>query len=264
MMKHVLVTGAAGGMGRAAAELLAAQGYGVFALDRTPAEPAPGIVPLVADVTSGDDVLRAVEAVRAVTGELCAIVHFAGRYMLDSLVEIDEERLVNSFDVNVFGAYRVNRAFLSLMGRGARIIIITSELAPLDPLPFTGLYAVTKGALDRYAFSLRMELQLLGIDVAVLRAGAVDTGMLGASTRALEVFCAGTKLYACNARRFRAIVNAVEARHIPAERVARKVLRMLRARRLRFAHSINRNPLLLLLNVLPQGLQTWIIGRVLR
>ena len=64
-----------------------------------------------------------------------------------------------------------------MLKNGSKILITTSELAPLDPLPFTGIYAVTKGALDKYAYSLRMELQLLGMRVSVLRAGAVDTGI---------------------------------------------------------------------------------------
>ena len=49
---------------------------------------------------------------------------------------------------------------MPLLKKGSKIIITTSELAPLDPVPFTGSYAVTKGALDKYAYSLRMELQL--------------------------------------------------------------------------------------------------------
>ena len=42
----------------------------------------------------------------------------------------------------------------------SRIIITTSELAPLDPLPFTCIYGITKAALEKYAFSLRMETNL--------------------------------------------------------------------------------------------------------
>ena len=80
-------------------------------------------------------------------------------------------------------------------------MIVTSELAPLDPLPFTGVYGLSKSALDKYAYSLRMELQLLGIQVSVLRAGAVKTDMLGVSTDHLERFYKNTRLYTCNARR---------------------------------------------------------------
>ena len=122
----------------------------------------------------------------------------------------------------------------------------TSELAPLDPLPFTGIYAVTKSALDKYAYSLAMELQLLGIKVSVLRAGAVKTNMLGVSTTALDRFCDETELYSCNAKRFKNIVDRVEAGNISTDKLAEKVLKILSKRKPKFAYSINRNPLLLI------------------
>lgn len=142
--------------------------------------------------------------------------------------------------------------------------MVTSELAPLDPLPFTGIYAITKSALDKYAYSLRMELQLLGISVSVLRAGAVKTDMLGVSTQALERFCEKTEHYKCNAERFRAIVDKVEARSIEPTAIAKKTLKLLNKRKPRFAYSINRNPLLLLMNLLPKEMQLSIIRLVLK
>ena len=148
--------------------------------------------------------------------------------------------------------------------RGGRIIITTSELAPLDPLPFTGIYAVTKGALDKYSYSLRMEMQLLGVSVSVLRAGAVDTGMIGASVTALDRFCERTELYSCNAARFKRIVDGVEARRIPPERLAKKCSAILKKRKPKFAYSINRNPLLLMLNILPKRTQFWVIKMILK
>jgi short-subunit dehydrogenase len=151
-----------------------------------------------------------------------------------------------------------------LLCEGGRILITTSELAPLDPLPFTGVYAVSKSALDKYAYSLRMELQLLKIKVSVLRAVAVDTGMLGVSTDALDRFCEKTKLYNCNAKRFKKIVNSVEARSVKPEKIAKRADKILKKRNPRFAFSINRNPLLLLLNALPKGIQLWAIGKILK
>ena len=263
-MKTVLITGAYGGMGRATADLLAKKGYLVLAMDRKVGEPRDNVIPIEVDVTSEESVKNAYESVQGKVDELFAILHFAGIYMLDSLVEMDSERFRRIFDVNLTGAYLINKQFLPLLKQGGRILITTSELAPLDPLPFTGIYAVTKGALDRYAYSLRMELQLLDIRVSVLRAGAVDTGMLGASTDALERFCEGTKLYSCNASRFRAIVNRVEARCIPPEKLAKKALSILQKKRPTFAYSINRNPLLLLLNVLPKRAQLFAIRLILR
>ena len=263
-MKSVLVTGAGGGMGQAAVQALKAQGYQVFALDIREIKPEKNIIPIRADITSEESVLAAVARVKMITDRLAAIVHYAGIYMLNSLVEMETRDFCRIFDINLQGVFLINRVFLPLLQKNSRILITTSELAPLDPLPFTGIYAVTKAALDKYAYSLRMELQLLGIQVSVLRAGAVQTDMLGVSTAALDKFCENTNLYTCNAKRFKNIVERVEARNISPVKIARKTVSILKKRNPRFAYSINRNPLLLLLNILPKRLQLWAIRMILR
>lgn len=263
-MKYILVTGAGGGMGKATVRRLKEAGFTVFAMDLAPIAAEENIIPLQADVTDDESLAAALAQVRSITEELYAIVHFAGIYVLDSLVEMDSQTFTKAFAVNVFGAYRVNRLFRPLLKEGSRILLTTSELAPLDPLPFTGLYGITKSTLDKYAFSLRMELQLLGISVTVLRPGAVATGMLGVSTAQLEHFCEKTELYACNARRFRQIVDRVEARKVPPEKIAQKALQILQARKPRYVYSLNRNPLLLLMHLLPPGVQTRIIKWILK
>lgn len=263
-MKYVLVTGAAGGMGQATARTLRDAGYGVFALDKVLCQRDDGIIPVQADVTDAVSLENAFTHVSHITDSLVAIIHLAGIYALDSLVEVSEESLTRVFEINVFGVYRINKTFLPLLKPGSRILITTSELAPLDPLPFTGIYAVSKGCLDKYAYSLRMEVQLLGIHVSVLRPGAVQTEMLGISTSALERFCNTTQLYSCNAKRFRQIVERVEARHVPPVRIAKKICKVLDSRCPRYVYTINRNPLLLLLNILPWRLQTWIIRKILK
>lgn len=263
-MKNILITGACGGMGQAATQELLRQGFRVFALDRVACAPRENVIPVVADITCAESVKAALAVVKSHTEELYGILHFAGIYMLDSLVEMDEGAFERIFDVNVQGAFLVNKTFLPLLKKGSRILIVTSELAPLDPLPFTGIYAVTKASLDKYAYSLAMELQLLDIPVSVLRAGAVNTGMLGVSTGYLDRFCEHTQLYSCNAARFKTIVNRVEARCIPPSKLAKKAAKILQKPRPRFAYHINRNPLLLLLNILPKRLQLWAIKQVLR
>lgn len=264
IMKYVLVTGAYGGMGRKTVAALKEQGFGVIAMDRTTDAMEDGVVPVTCDVTDQDSVNAAFSRVGELTDELYAIVHFAGIYLLDSLVEIDNNSFERAFKVNFIGAFLVNKTFLPLLKKGGRIVITSSELAPLDPLPFTGIYAVTKGALDKYAYSLRMELQLLGISVSVIRAGAVNTGMLNVSTSALDKFCEDTKLYSCNAERFRKIVQRVEARCVPPEKIAAKAVKILKAGNPRFAYNINRNPLLLLFNVLPKRLRFALIRMILK
>ncbi len=250
-------------MGRATAQALAKQGYRVFALDQKVAEAQENIIPIMADITDEASVQQAFEKVRSHTDELFAVVHFAGIYMLDSLVEMEAEAFRRIFRINLYGAFLVNKTFLPLLHKGSRILMTTSELAPLDPLPFTGIYAVSKSALDRYAYSLRMELQLLGISVSVLRAGAVNTGMLGVSTDALDRFCENTRLYTCNAGRFKKIVDTVEARNIQPEKLAGKAIKILEKKKPGFAYCINRNPLLLMLNLLPKRLQLFVIKTIL-
>ena len=264
MQKSVVVTGAYGGMGRAAIKALAERGYRVFALDKNVEEGSENIVPFQVDVTDETSVYEAFHWISEMTDSIYAIVHFAGVYMLDSLVEMENDDFEKIFKINLGGVFLVNKTFMPLLCEGSRILITTSELAPLDPLPFTGIYAVTKSALDKYAYSLRMELQLKGIKVSVLRAGAVDTGMLGVSTDALDRFCKKTEIYTCNASRFKQIVERVEARKISPAKLADKAVGILAKRKTRFSYSINRNPLLLMLNALPKKLQLWIIKQVLK
>ena len=263
-MKYVLIPGAAGGMGNKTAMYLAAQGFCVFAMDRVAVAAQKNIIPLQCDITDAACVQAAVQAVKKETDVLYAILHFAGIYTLDSFVEIETERFQHILQVNLLGAFLVNKFFMPLLHRGSRIIITTSELAPLAPLPFTGIYAVSKTALDRYAYALQMELQLLGISVSVIRAGAVATDMLDASVAALNQFCKKTKLYSCNAARFQKIVASVESRRVPPQKIAQKAACILQKKHPKFAYAFNRNPLLILMNILPQPMQFYLIRRILR
>lgn len=262
-MKTILVTGASGGMGSAVCRLLAERGFRVFALDVKPLT-LPGVASLVCDLRTEAGVADALAWFRTQEERLDAIVHAAGMYDLDSLVEMDEARFRRIFEVNVFAACHVNRLFTPLMSAGGRIVFITSELASLYPLPFTGIYAVTKKALEAVAGSLRTEMALRDITVSIVRPGAVTTPLLGDSTRALERFCDSTTHYKVNAGRFRRIVDSVEARSVPPEQVADRVYRALTARRPRRVYNLNRNPLLRLLNALPVSLQEWVLVRILK
>lgn len=263
-MQYVLVTGAYGGMGKATVQALKNSGYFVFALDKKVEPAEENVLPIQVDLTDEESVKNAFHLVHGITQELFAILHFAGIYALDSLVEMSSTAFSRAFEINVFGAFQINKTFFPLLKKGSKIIITSSELAPLDPLPFTSVYSITKSALDKYALSLRMELQLLDISVSVLRPGAVKTDMLGVSTTALDTFCENTQLYSCNAERFKKIVDSVEARHIPTEKIADLAMKILKEKKAKPVYQINRNPLLILLNVLPLRLQNFIIKQILK
>ena len=275
--KTVLITGAAGGMGRAACRLLRDSGWQVVGLDiaapqeegqraaaPNAAEPQAAATRfLPVDLTSEAETAAAVAQLAREGFRFDAVIHHAGIYDLHSLVELPADEVQKIFAVNLFAAMRLNRLILPLLRPRARIILTSSELAPLDPLPFTGIYAITKTAVERYAQSLRMELQLLGCDVVILRPGAVKTQLLDVSTAKLDRFCETTTHYPVNAARFRKIVNSVEAKNVSPEKIAETDARILRARRPRYVYSLNRNPALRLLSALPQHLQAAILRRIL-
>ncbi len=261
-MKTVLISGVLGGMGKATCELLLKNGYDVLGLDVKESTELP-ITYYQVDLTNIEKIKSVYDSVSNKYDKLDAIIHFAGVYKMDSLIEISEEKFVEIFNINLFGVYRINKTFQSLLQKGSKIIITSSELAPLDPLPFTGIYAITKAGLEKYAYSLKMELQLLGVDVSVIRPGAVKTNILNVSLNELDALCEKTELYKTNTKRFKKIVNSVESKHIEPTKIAEIAYKIIKAKKPKFAYDINRNFLLKLLNVLPKRLQLYIIKRIL-
>ena len=264
MEKAVLITGVSGGMGLATAKKFIANGYHVFGLDiNEPKEEIESLSFIKCDLTKEKEVIDSFNIIKEETKQLELIINTAGTYMLNSLVEISEEEFIKIFNINVFSIYRVNKTFLPLLKEKGKIIMVSSELAPLDPLPFTGIYAVTKKTVEGYAYSLRMELQLLDKQVSVIRPGAVDTSLLDISTARVNSFSEKTKNYKYNAERFKRIVNKVESKKIPPEKIANLAFKIANKKKPKYVYKINRNPLLLLLNAMPQRFQNWVIKKIL-
>lgn len=264
IMKTILLIGAGGGMGSACARLFCKNGDRVIGIDRAEMQMPDEVIPIHADLADPEQIAAAFETAVRLVQSIDAVVYAAGIYDADSLVEIDDARMKRIFDVNLFGAYRILHAFLPLLKHGARIVFVTSELADLDPLPFTGLYGITKATLDRFAFSLAMELQMLGMRVSVLRPGAVKTVLLNQSVDRIKSFTEGTKLYPGVAAKFLSVTNRVEAKAIPPARVAKRIMSILSKKHPRFQYSLNRNPLLRLYGILPKQVKLFIIRTYLK
>ena len=261
----IIVTGVSGGMGLATAKQLIGEGHRIFGLDiKAPEETSASLLFFQTDLRDQKAVETAFQNISQKSDHVGAIIHMAGIYDLNSLVEMSDEEFQRSYEINLFSVFRVNKTFLPLLKKGSRILITSSELAPLYPLPFTGIYGITKTALDAYAISLRRELMLLGISVIILHPGAVDTGLLDVSTTRLKDFCRSTTHYAYNADRFRKIVDRVESRKISPKQLSQLAHKALFAAHPRRIYSINRNPLLLLMNILPVGLQERILKQILQ
>ena len=178
-MKQVLITGAANGLGRSTTLKFQQEGWTVIAtdIDQQSLDTLTGVERVRTfrmDVTSEDSVQHVRNEVQPVCNSIDLIINNAGIDRYFPFSEASPGQFKEVFEVNLFGAYRVNHYFLPLLkSPGGRIIHIGSESVHLT-LPFMP-YPLTKRALESYAKGLRQELIYRGIDVVVIRHGAIQT-----------------------------------------------------------------------------------------
>ena len=188
-MKKVIISGCSGGMGLETIKKFASNGYFVYGLDiNEPKEEIENTKFIKTDLKDSNSIKNAFDIISKECDEIDAIISLAGIYKFNSLIEMSEEDFIDIFNVNVFGVYRLNKAFVPLLKKKGKVIIVSSELATTDPLPFTGLYGISKSTLEKYAYSLRMEMQLLDYQVSIVRPGAVETSFIEKSNIAIEEF----------------------------------------------------------------------------
>ncbi|MCR4561794.1 MAG: SDR family NAD(P)-dependent oxidoreductase [Bacilli bacterium] len=261
-MKKIIVTGAAGGIGEAVVTELISSGYFVYALDIKDVPMKENLRSFKCDLTKKEEILKVHEVIKS-EGKIDSLIHLSGAYRMDSLIEISEESFRKIFDINFFSVYLVNQTFLDLLDENGKIIITSSEVAPLDPLPFNGIYSLTKNTLENYACSLRQELNLKGYQVIIIRPGAVNTGLIDDSLRNVERIEKETLLYKENAPLFKDIVKKNESKTIEPRKIAKLYLKVLKKRKPRLIYSINLNPKLKLLSALPKRMQLYLIKKMI-
>jgi NAD(P)-dependent dehydrogenase (short-subunit alcohol dehydrogenase family) len=151
-MTRVLITGAAGGIGSAAAAELRGRGAEVVGLDL---EPGDGI--LACDVCDQASVDAAVaEAVRRLGG-LDVLINNAGIGTPQSAGAAPDDGALAVIDVNLLGPWRVTAAALpALRAARGRVVNVASGLAHLA-LPFGTAYCMSKRGLTAYSDALRLE-----------------------------------------------------------------------------------------------------------
>jgi NAD(P)-dependent dehydrogenase (short-subunit alcohol dehydrogenase family) len=180
--RAVLVTGASTGIGRLIAEKLAAEGHFVYAGARKPADIAAlsaleNIEGVRLDVTIQSDIDAAVKLVEARGLGLHGVVNNAGVNVIAPLIEIDEDELDFLFDVNIYGPYRVSKAFApQIIESQGRIINISSISGTLSG-PLYGIYSMSKHALEAYTDSLAIEMDILGVKVIGVEPGNYKTNI---------------------------------------------------------------------------------------
>ena len=182
--KIALVSGAASGIGRACAEMLAAQGAAVAALDINPAIESlfdsPNLAGLVCDVTD-DAALRAAvaETVRRFGG-LDILVCNAGIFPSSQPIETMEPGAwERSLAINLTSHQRLLQHSIPYLKLGVdpAVVIIASKNVPA-PGPGAGAYSVAKAGLTQLGRVAALELGAQGVRVNMLHPNAVfDTGI---------------------------------------------------------------------------------------
>ncbi|MDO1581058.1 SDR family NAD(P)-dependent oxidoreductase [Rhizobium oryzicola] len=184
--KVALIVGGAKGIGLAIAERLSAEGAKIFITSRRSedAEKAASrigneAVGIAADASAPEDMVKAVESVRAAYGRVDALVLNAGLSEPADIFDITPDHFYRHFDVNVRGMVFGLQAALPAMTNGGSVVLVGS-IADSAGYATYGTYAATKAAVRSYARTWTAELAPKGIRVNVVAPGPTDTEMMAA------------------------------------------------------------------------------------
>lgn len=194
----VVVTGAAGGIGRAIATRFAEQGCKVVVNDVDP-DGAAGVVAAiteaggtamaaVADVSVGDEVAAMFDAVMAEYGTVDVLVNNAGLVSpMLHFFEADEAWWRRILDVNLTGHFLCSHRAARIMAKagGGNIINMSSGGATRAHRAFTA-YDATKGGIEALTRAMALDLGPYNIRVNALMPGSIDTSGLDLDDRKLR------------------------------------------------------------------------------
>jgi NAD(P)-dependent dehydrogenase (short-subunit alcohol dehydrogenase family) len=193
--RAALVTGAGSGIGRASAELFAAEGAAVAVVD-VRADAAQETVDkltaaggralaLAADVTSAEQVEAAVEQAAAEFGRLDLLYNNAGIDSRGSVAEATEDDWERCFAVNVKGTFLCSKAVIPhLRDAGGGTIVNQGSVAGLVAVPNFAAYCAAKGAVVSLTRSMAIDLAPQRIRVNAICPGTVFTPLMEPMLRA--------------------------------------------------------------------------------
>ncbi|MGO9144847.1 MAG: SDR family oxidoreductase [Desulfomonilia bacterium] len=230
----VLVTGAASGIGRATALLLAQRGFGVYATDMSESElddlrKVGGIEAFKLDITDDWDVGKAQSLIEQHGTGLFALVNNAGIFSPGPLMDLPIERLMQQFNVNVFGTHRMTKAFFPLLLKSMGRILNMSSVAGFVATPFSGPYASSKHAIEGWSDALRRELMPLGVKVIVVEPALINTPLWDRDLNGRIEQYRGSIFYEANRKKLEHEMAEAKAHGVKPEVVAEAIYQALTA-----------------------------------
>jgi NAD(P)-dependent dehydrogenase (short-subunit alcohol dehydrogenase family) len=170
--KRALVTGAAGGIGRAMVDLLAEEGADVVGVDLREAD---GV--RACDVSSPESVSAVVAGAAEELGGLDVLVNVAGVDQFRRFEDLDVATWERHLGVNLTGPMLMSHAALPHLRASRGNIVTIASIAGLRAQPYQAAYCASKGGVIMLMKSLALELWADGIRVNTVCPGGVETDL---------------------------------------------------------------------------------------
>ncbi|MFD4352655.1 short-chain dehydrogenase/reductase [Nocardia sp. NPDC058518] len=183
--KVILITGAAGGIGRStAAHLIARGAVPVLAdldargLKEAAAELSGNPLTVVVDVTDSASCDAAVETTIRHHGRIDVVWANAGISAFGPLDLMDSDVWRRVVEVNLLGSYNIVKSALPSIIEQRGYVALTASFASFAHSPGHSAYAASKAGVEAYANCLRSELASTGVQVGIFHPGWVDTALV--------------------------------------------------------------------------------------
>ena len=187
---HVYITGAGSGLGRKISIFMARQGAKITCAD-IDFESAIETVRLIekeggeglalrVNVTSSKDVIESGTKARNVFGPVTILINNAGIVNKKKVLDITDQELRRTFDVNVISHGITVREFLPDMLKLNRGHIVTiASMSGMGGIPGLGVYSASKFGAFGFDESLRLEMKKMktGVKTTCVCPGFINTGM---------------------------------------------------------------------------------------